>query len=62
MEIGMADDRSKVGKADRDRINIGEDYELSDWSKKLGVTPERLKTAVHKVGPMVDDVRRELGK
>ena len=58
----MADDKTKVGKADRDRVNVGEGYELHDWSKKFGVSPERLKAAVHKVGPMVDDVRRELGK
>jgi hypothetical protein len=58
----MADDRQQVGKADRDRINVGEDYELRNWSKKLGVSPERLKAAVHKVGPMVDDVWHELGK
>jgi hypothetical protein len=58
----MADDKSKVGKPDRARINVSEDYELRDWSKKFGVSPEQLKAAVHKVGPMVDDVRRELKK
>lgn len=58
----MADDKKKVGKSDRDRINVGEDYELRDWSKKFGVSPERLKAAVQKVGPMADDVWRELGK
>ncbi len=56
----MADDKAKVGKSDRDRINVGEDYELRDWSERLGVSPDRLKAAVHKVGPMVADVRREL--
>jgi hypothetical protein len=58
----MADDKTKVGKPDRDRINVAEDYEVRDWSKKFGVSPERLKAAVHKVGPMAEDVRRELGK
>lgn len=58
----MADDRTKVAKPDRDRINVSEDYELRDWSEKFGVTPDRLKAAVDKVGPMADDVRRELGK
>jgi len=32
----MADDKTKTGKADRDRINVNEDYELRDWSKKFG--------------------------
>jgi hypothetical protein len=57
-----ADDPRKTGKADRDRINVHQDHELRDWSKSLGVSPERLKEAVAKVGPMVSDVRRELGK
>jgi hypothetical protein len=57
----MPDDRTKTGKADDIRINIHEPYELRDWSNKLGVTPERLKQAVHVVGPMVKDVKRYLG-
>lgn len=58
----MADDKSKTGGQDRDRINVNEDYELRDWSKKFGVTPEELRDAVNKVGPMADDVKKELGK
>ncbi|MCW1912977.1 DUF3606 domain-containing protein [Luteolibacter sp. GHJ8] len=58
----MSDDKSKTGGPDRERINTNEDYEVRNWSKKLGVTPDQLKDAVKKVGPMVDDVRRELGK
>lgn len=58
----MSDDPSKNGKADRERINIHEDYELRDWSKSLQVSREELIKAVQKVGPMVKDVRRELGK
>lgn len=58
----MADDKSNTGGQDRARINVNEDYELRDWSKSLGVTPEELKKAVQKVGPMADDVRKELGK
>ena len=56
----MGDDKSKTGRSDRDRINVNEDYELRDWSQKLGVSPERLKEAVKKVGPMADDVKKEL--
>jgi hypothetical protein len=58
----LADDTSKTGKQDRDRINVNEDYELRDWSQSLGVTPEQLKAAVQQVGPMVKDVRQHLGK
>ena len=58
----MPDDLKQVGKSDRDRINVNEDYELRDWSKSLGVSADRLKEAVRKVGPMVEDVRRALGR
>ena len=58
----MADDKSKAGKQDRDRINVNEDYELRDWSKRLGVSQEELKKAVQQVGTSADAVRKHLGK
>jgi len=56
----MADDKTKTGKADRDRINTSEDYELNDWANHFGVSKDKVKQAVKKVGPMVKDVEREL--
>jgi hypothetical protein len=56
----MADDLSKRGGRDRDRININQDYELRDWARKFGVTTERLKEAVHAVGDDADKVGRHL--
>ena len=56
----MSDDKNKVGQADRLRVNVHEDYELTDWSEKFGVTPDELRAAVKKVGPMAADVEREL--
>ncbi|ASR45188.1 DUF3606 domain-containing protein [Xanthomonas citri pv. mangiferaeindicae] len=58
----MSDDKSKTGAADRDRINVDEDYELRYWTQALDVTPEQLREAVAAVGPMARDVRRHLGK
>lgn len=58
----MSDDKSKRGAADRDRINVHEEYECRYWSEKFGVTPEKLKEAVQKAGVMVKDVERELQK
>jgi hypothetical protein len=43
------------------RINVNEEYELKDWSAKLGVTSWEVKAAVRKVGPLAKDVARELG-
>jgi Protein of unknown function (DUF3606) len=58
----MSDDKTNRGPQDRNRINIHEDYELRDWSKRLGVTPDELKNAVQQVGTSADAVRKHLGK
>jgi Protein of unknown function (DUF3606) len=58
----MSDDKTKTGDSDRKRVNIHEDYELRDWSKKWGVSEQQVKDAVAKVGVMADDVERELKK
>jgi hypothetical protein len=57
----MADDPTKTAQ-DRKRIDVSQDYECRFWSEKWGITPEELKRVVAKVGPMADDVARELGR
>ena len=54
----MSDDKSKTGAQDRSRINVNEDYELRDWSKKFGVTQDELKAAVKAVGDKASAVER----
>jgi hypothetical protein len=61
-ECTMADDTAKRDYRDRDRINIHEDYELRYWTKELGVTPEKLRQTVKKMGVMATEVRKALGK
>ena len=56
----MPDDKTKAGGQDRTRINVGEDYELRDWAKKMGVTPEQLKEAVKAVGTSAAAVEAHL--
>ena len=56
----MADDKNNRGPADRDRINVHEDYELRYWSGKFGCTHDELKAAVKNVGVMARDVEAEL--
>ena len=46
----MADDKKKRGGADRGLIALGEPYEVAYWSKKLKVTPAKLRYAIKKVG------------
>lgn len=58
----MPDDLSKRGEPDQIRVNVHETWELNRWAKELGVTPEKLKEAEKKVGPMVKDIKKELGK
>lgn len=52
----MSDDKRETGNPDRQRIAMGEDYEVRDWSRKFGVTPEKLQQAVDAVGNQADDV------
>jgi uncharacterized protein DUF3606 len=56
----MVDNRAQAGRLDDSRINIDKDYEVRYWCEKLGVSPEQLKSAVAKVGPLVKHVREHL--
>jgi hypothetical protein len=52
----MSNNKTKGGKQDWDRISLSEDYEVLEWSKKLGVTPNELKNAVIEVGNSAKEV------
>lgn len=56
----MADDKKQTGGQDRARISLSEDYEVRDWSRKFGVTPEQLRAAVGAVGSVAKDVEAYL--
>ena len=56
----MADDLGNRGGQDRTRIDVNQDHELRDWSKKFGVTPQQLKEAVQAVGNRAADVEQRL--
>ena len=56
----MADDTSKRNPQDSRRINIHEEHEVQYWTKKFGVSRDKLEAAVKKVGVMATDVEREL--
>ncbi len=56
----MSDDKSKAGGQDRKLINTSEDYEVRDWAKKFGVTPDELKAAVKAVGNEASAVEEHL--
>jgi hypothetical protein len=56
----MADDSSIRGPADRNRVNLNEDWELKYWAKELSASADELRAAVKAVGTSVEDVRARL--
>jgi hypothetical protein len=56
----MADDKTKRTPKDAKLICLEEDYEVVYWTKKYGVSRERLTEAVKKVGNSADSVGEEL--
>lgn len=45
---------------DRSKINMLEDFEVKYWARELGVSKERLRQVVDKVGNAAAAVRKEL--
>lgn len=58
----MNDGRQSNARPNPQRIDVAREQECRYWSEKLGVSPERLRRAVKEVGPLVEDVKRHLGK
>jgi hypothetical protein len=56
----MADNLTNRGPADRNRINVTEEWELNYWMKELGCTAEELRAAIKAVGTTAADVRARL--
>ena len=56
----MPDDLSNAGGQDHKRINLEHDFELSDWAKKFGVSPDELRRAVEAVGDEAVKVEEHL--
>ena len=46
----MADDKSKTGKQDRDRVAGGRDYEVQHLAKETGVTAEQARQLINSYG------------
>lgn len=56
----MSDDRMKRTLADQKQIDIEDEQSVRYWSEMLGITPDRLRVVVGKVGPLAGKVREEL--
>jgi hypothetical protein len=57
----MADDLTKRGKPDRDRISLTEQWEVRYWCDKFDVTEAQLRDAVSQVGHIAKDVEKLFG-
>ena len=58
----MSDDKNNRGPQDRSRISLSEDYEVGYWTDALGVTEDRLREIVGRVGNSAEAVREALRK
>ena len=58
----MSDDKSKVGKMDRDRVSASEPYEVEHLAQKFGVPEAEVRKAIQQAGPMRRDVEAHLQK
>jgi len=61
-ELTMADNKADRGSPDSKHISLSEDYEVSYWTKTLGVSADQLRAAVQAVGNSPEKVRAHLGK
>lgn len=55
----MNQDAQSAGDA-RPKINLSRDEEVSAWADRLGVSKDDLRQTIIRVGPMAEDVEREL--
>ena len=54
----MPDDKTKVGKPDRSRVSADQDYELRNIAEKFGLTVDRVRELMLRVGNDRDDVEK----
>lgn len=56
----MSEDFAVAEAVQQNVITLDHDWELRNWTKWLGCTPEQLRLAVETMGPDPDNVRRFL--
>ena len=54
----MPDDKTKVGKPDRSRVSADQDYEVRNIAEKFGLTVDRVRELMLRVGNDRDDVEK----
>jgi hypothetical protein len=46
----MADDKTKLGNGDRDRVAGRQDYEVEYFARKHGISPDQVHQLIKEVG------------
>lgn len=58
----MADDKSKRGGRDRDRVSADEDYEVRHFANKVGLTVQQVRDLIEQHGNDRKTLEREADK
>ena len=61
-QIKMADDKSKVGGQDRERVAAGQDYEVQHLAERAGISTEQARELIEQHGNDRDTLMREAKK
>ena len=56
----MSDNKDMVGGPDRARVAGGEDYEVSDFARRHGVTSDEVREMIARVGNSREALEREV--
>ena len=58
----MPDDKTKVGKPDRDRVSADQDYELRKFAEKHGISSQQAKELIARHGSNREKLEEEAMK
>ncbi|PBB16528.1 DUF3606 domain-containing protein [Mesorhizobium sp. WSM4313] len=58
----MADDKSKRGARDRDRVSADEDYEVRHFANKVGLTVQQVRDLIKQHGNDRSTLERDAEK
>lgn len=60
LRVKIMDNLQRPGPEDPKKINVNQPWEIDYWTKELGISKEKLRSLVKKVGPEVSNVKEEL--
>ena len=58
----MGHDAATQGERSQDRVSLDDERDVQYWTKRLGVTKEKLQRAVERAGPALASVEEYLDR